>query len=114
MRSLSLKWENKDEEFIYESYKIMLDDFKEKFDYFTIRSFIPGFAASFHGVNYSHWTSEGDKFKFDSYAGSFEMPLHLGYTMLKLAGCDVSRYGLIETWESVDENGNLIIETEKR
>jgi hypothetical protein len=77
-----------------EVYRMMLDDFDVFFPWLNIRGCGDGFGMSCWS---EYWDIAHQEERVRS-VGSFELPLSIAYTMLKLAGANVNRYGFTEVY----------------
>ncbi len=105
-REFSLEPINKNKFDVMKIDLMIIEDFKEYFDWISITGFQPGFSVNYYTVRNIHLNE-----KFDiNLSGSFQTSREVIYTMLKGVGANVSRYGLKEIYLSVDDNQKLIRE----
>jgi len=86
---------------IFTSIVAMLDDFKEAFPWLSVYGFGGQGGIGYHAIHkiYRGVDANGDKILYSATGSPYSMPEEVMYTMLKLAGVDVSKYGFDEEWE---------------
>ena len=105
MREFELKFkdESKDTELLV--YSMIVEDLEKTFDWFRVYGWIPDIAV--HYARAYNLAGEASKMGVSVISGN--LSLEIAYTLLKLSGVDVSRYGLEEVYYSV-ENSVLVEE----
>jgi hypothetical protein len=81
----------------------MYDDFDALFPWLCVYGFGGPGGVGFHEIwslNRPKKTGRGYESTFEPAGPPYNMPEEVMYTMLKLKGADVSRYGFTEVWEN--------------
>ncbi len=90
-------WSGREEAHKYLS--IMLDDFHKLYPWIILNGFFAdvSFGLARYVAKYNYETLEHSNEVCIS--RMFEMPFEIMYILLKQAGADVSKYGLVEVWD---------------